>query len=138
MKETFVGDQPSRRQRFQYRPDRHYVLAERESKDWDGSGLDMLLDETTANGDDAYRIEADGSKDSDSRRAAGSSRFVLLSCPKEHANAKAREMASRSQANATAIAPPKDGVEEMFEERGVISFKDLPDKDAVARKRTQA
>jgi hypothetical protein len=126
--QTDVAD---RRTRVEYDPERHYVAVQKPEGEWDGPQLDRLLDETLADGTDAYRIEADGEKDRDQRRMTGHRHMVILSCPKEHMDQKMRAAAKASHANAHAIKPNAD-FEEKLDYRAAISVDDIPSKPAHA------
>jgi hypothetical protein len=135
MRTTKTQDTPSTRTRFQYKPDRHYVLAEKESRDWDGSTMDQLLNETLPDGSDAYEIEADGSRSSEERRQTGGARMTLLSCPKDYADEKAAMASHQSKANATAIAPETEEEFERLSNLAAISFDNLPNTAEIEAKR---
>jgi HSP90 family molecular chaperone len=125
MKTVNTGETPSRRTRFQYRPDRAYVLAERQSQSWDGTQLDDLLDEVDAEGNDAYTVEADGSKGADERRFTRSSRTILLSCSKEYHESKLQDISRRSKQQASHINTKDDEGTESIQELSALSFDAL-------------
>jgi hypothetical protein len=124
-----TGDAPSRRARFQYHPDRHYVLAEVASANYNGEPLDELLNEIDdATGDDAYQIEADGSKGPEQRQAARSNRMMLLSCPKTYIDKKIRESTNASNERRMLTEPETEESYERIAMLEAISVNDITGK----------
>jgi len=95
---------PARQPRFRYEPDRHYVSCEAPNGQWDGDGLDRLLDMVDPEtGVEAYRIEASGDT-AEGRRVTGDRRKVLISCSKEFADRVSQANSNQSQELAASVA----------------------------------
>ena len=130
MKTVHNQTETTHRSRFEFDPNRHYVLVQKPDQYWDGPQLDRLMDEVSASGEDAYRIEADGEKGAEARRVTGHRQMVMLSCPKEHIDAKTKEAAAASNSSAYALKPTAE-LDEKLEFRAAISIDDIPTRVTV-------
>jgi hypothetical protein len=115
----------TRRPRFDFKPDRHYVLVEAPSDKWDGNQLDELSDLVDpATGDFAYREEARGT-DAEGRRVTGSRRMVMLSCSKEYIDGVTKGYSETSRDNASAVAPQEKNYFENLQVQAPISLESI-------------
>ena len=121
-------EQIGRRARFEFNPDRHYVLVQKPDANWDGQQMDRIMDEVDSSGNDAYRVEADGANGTDDRRVTGSRQMVMLSCHKSHIQEKIKGAANISHSNAHAVVPNPD-YDEKLEYRQAISVEDIPNSE---------
>ena len=97
MKQVHTQTETSRRERFAYRDDRHYVRVEAPNGNWDGPQLDQLLDTIDPEtGEFAYREEANGTN-VEGRRVTQDRRLVLLSCSADYAKRQEQHHVNLSQ-----------------------------------------
>lgn len=87
-------------------PDRHYVRVQAyNERNWQEDTVSELLDEITASGDQAYRIEANGADGLEARRKTGHTQMVLMSCPMSHYEDKRKS--ELEEANRRALTTDK-------------------------------
>ena len=118
----------TRRVRFNYEPDRHYVLVQKAGGQWEENTLDKLLDQWDEEANaPAYRVEADGDTDS-GRQVTRDRRLVLLSCSKSFNERRTQEHVAPSNAQAYTVEPETADVVTKLERRSAISIDDIQNR----------
>ena len=114
----------TRRGGYAYDPERHYVLVQKPSDQWEDGALDRLSDEVLADGSPAYRIDADGSAGAEQRRITGHRQLVMISCPKSYIEAKVQASAAESRLSFKRVDDP----DAKLEIGSPVSFSEIPNQ----------
>lgn len=114
----------TRRGGYPYDPERHYVLVQKPSDQWEDGALDRLTDEVLPDGSPAYRVDADGSKGADQRRITGHRQLVMLSCPKSYIDGRVQAIAAESRLSFKRVDDP----DAKLEIGSPVSFSEIPNQ----------